>query len=379
MENNIPTRKLIARILVRFFWVMLILLICFLFGDTLLSYFLPFILAYFVASAVLMPVIKKLSGKFEHFRRFWAIVLVIAIMAIVLLIVFGIIYYLISQVSDMVKNWEFYKDTLRELASNVARLISSATNLNYDSVLNNINQLGDKVISWCTKELPGLAPTVVDSIGDYVPTVGNFFLAFLIFLMATYFICADYPIVKKGLHSVVPEGFKPQFEQIKNAAGSATFGYLKAQLIISGLVALIAYVVLLIVGQSYAILFALIIGIVDFIPLLGSSVVLIPWIIMLAFAGDFPKMIVLAILCVGLFLFRRIVEPRIVGDQTGLHPLVSLISLYIGIKIGGLLGMIAAPIVCMICVGLYRVGFFKPTVNDLKLLMSRIAEYAEMK
>ena len=81
----------------------------------------------------------------------------------------------------------------------------------------------------------------------------------------------------------------------------------------------------------------------------------------------------------GLFLFRRIVEPRIVGDQTGLHPLVSLISLYIGIKIGGLLGMIAAPIVCMICVGLYRVGFFKHTVNDLKLLMSRIAEYAEMK
>lgn len=379
MENNIPTGKLITRILIRFFWVLMVLLVCILFGDTLLSYFLPFLLAYFVAAVFLMPIIKKLSGKFEHFRRFWAIVLVIAIMAIVILILFGLIYYLISQVSDMVKNWEFYKETLNDLASNVARLVSSATNLSYESVLSNIHLLGDKVIDWCTKELPGLAPTVVDSIGDYVPTVGNFFLAFLIFLMATYFICADYPMVKKGLYSIIPEGFKPQFEQIKKAAGSATFGYIRAQLIISGLVALIAYVVLLIIGQSYGILFALIIGIVDFIPLLGSSVVLVPWIIMLAFTGEFPKMIVLAILCVGLFLFRRIVEPRIVGDQTGLHPLVSLISLYIGIKIGGLLGMIAAPLVCMIFVGLYKVGFFKPTVSDIKLLIDRLVSYAEMK
>ena len=379
MKNDISTRKLITRILIRFFWVVMILVVCILFGDTLLSYFLPFILAYFVATAFLMPVIKKLSGKFEHFRRFWAIVLVIAIMAIVILILFGLIYYLISQVSDMFKNWEFYKATLGELAENAAKLISSATNLSYETVLSNIHMIGDKLIAWGTKELPGLAPTVVDSIGDYAPTVGNFFLAFLIFLMATYFICADYPIVRKGLYSVIPEGFKPQFEQIKKAAGSATFGYIKAQLIISGLVSLIAYVVLLIIGQSYSILFALIIGIVDFIPLLGSSVVLVPWIIMLALTGDFPKMLVLAILCVGLFLFRRIVEPRIVGDQTGLHPLVSLISLYIGIKIGGIIGMIAAPIVCMICVGLYRVGFFKPTANDIKMLIDRLVSYAEMK
>lgn len=380
MDNSISTKKLIARISLRILIVAVILLICIKFGNVLMSFFLPFILAYFVSAMFLMPVIRKLSGKFEHFRRFWAIVFVVFIMAIAALILMGICYYLITQISDMVRNWEYYRNSLDDLAKTLSELISSRTSLTYDTVLNYIYSLADKVVEWVTNDLPGLAaPTLVDGISSYAPTVGNFFLGFLFFLMATYFICADYPIIRNKLKSAVPESMRPHISQIKKAAGSAAFGYVRAQFIVSGLVSLIAFTVFLIIGQNYASLFAILVGLVDFIPLLGSGAILIPWTVMLVITGNYIKAIVLCALTVALFLFRRIVEPKIVGDQTGLHPLVSLISLYIGIKFGGILGMIMAPILCMIFIGLYNVGFFKPTMDDIKLLIARASAYTEMK
>ncbi|MGN0165930.1 MAG: sporulation integral membrane protein YtvI [Lachnospiraceae bacterium] len=377
-KEEISTKKLLARIALRFLLVVVILYICFKFGRILSDFFLPFLLAYLVSAVFLIPIIRKLSGRFEHFRKFWSIVFVISIMCIAALMLGGILYYLIQQIMDMIKNWDFYLKGLEELVQSIARFVSARTNMTYETVLKYMYSLVDDIMDWATKYLPGTANAIVDSIGNYAPTIGSFFLGFLFFLMATYFICADYPIIRRKIKRVVPEGVKPHIEQIKKAAGSATFGYLKAQFIVSGMVALIAFVVLLIIGQSYAALFGLLIGFVDFIPLLGSSVILVPWIILLVVAGNYTKAVVLGILTAGLFLFRRIVEPKIVGDQTGLHPLVSLITLYIGIKCGGLIGMIITPILCMILIGLYNVGFFKPTVNDLKMLLKRATDYAEM-
>lgn len=377
-NNEISTRKLLSRLGLRLLLVVILGIICIKFGGTILNYFLPFILAYFVSSVFLMPIIRKLSGKFEHFRRFWAIVFVIFIMCIAVFLISAIVYYLFSQISDMIKNWNQYLNGLDELARSIANIVSSRTSISYESVLNYLYSVGEKIKIWATTELPGMAaPTLVDGIGNYAPTIGNFFLAFLFFMMGTYYICADYPIIRMKLKMAVPREIQPHIEQVQKAAGSATFGYLKAQFIISFMVSLIAFTVLLIIGQDYAALFAILIGVMDFIPLLGGSVILVPWIIMLLITGNHIKAIVLAILAFGIFLFRRIVEPKIVGNQTGLHPLISLITLYVGIKFGGIVGMIVMPIVCMIFIALYKVGFFKPTVNDIKLLAKRIMKYSD--
>ena len=83
-------------------------------------------------------------------------------------------------------------------------------------------------------------------------------------------------------------------------------------------------------------------------------------------------------MCVALFLFRKLAEPKVVGNHTGLNPLISLISIYVGMKLGGVLGMILAPIVCMIFVSLHGVGFFDPTVEDFKMLFHRIIDAATL-
>ena len=68
-----------------------------------------------------------------------------------------------------------------------------------------------------------------------------------------------------------------------------------------------------------------------------------------------------------LCLFRRVMEPRIVGNQTGLHPLLSLFTIYVGLRSGGVLGMVLAPVVVLIIRNLYRAGVFRTSIQDLSL------------
>ena len=62
------------------------------------------------------------------------------------------------------------------------------------------------------------------------------------------------------------------------------------------------------------------------------------------------------------------VEPKVVGDQTGLHPLLSLLAIYVGMKIGGVLAMILAPVLLLMLRNLWQAGMFHDTVRDLYLL-----------
>lgn len=377
-EREISTKKLIARLGLRILIIILSLVALFIFFGPFLKYLLPFVIAYTVSALLLMPVIKRLSGKYKHLRKIWSIILVIAIMCVAIIVITGIVYYIAKQGMELVKNREVYMHSIYSVINELADFVASRTSLKQEQLMGVVDQLIDKLSIWIKHDLPGMTPELINQISNYAPTIGSMLLGSLFFLMATYFICSDFPTINTKLRSFIPYGIRPYLKQIKDAAGSATFGYLRAQLIVSSLVALISLVVFLIVGQSYAVLFALLVGIIDFIPLLGSSVILAPWIVVLLVSGNYTKAIIYAVLTFALFLFRRIVEPKIVGEQTGLHPLVSLISLFVGIKMGGIFGMILAPIICMAVIGLGKTGFFTPTFNDIRLLSQRMAEYTGM-
>jgi predicted PurR-regulated permease PerM len=148
--------------------------------------------------------------------------------------------------------------------------------------------------------------------------------------------------------------------------------------ILSGVVTLIIFLALTIWGQDYAIIIALICGIIDLVPFFGSGTILVPWAVIELFMTSYSKALFLLILALGLFLFRKLAEPKVVGNQTGLSPLLSLITIYVGMKLGGVVGMILMPILCMMIISLYRVGFFDPTLRDLKMLFQRVIQAAKI-
>ena len=112
-------------------------------------------------------------------------------------------------------------------------------------------------------------------------------------------------------------------------------------------------------------LLALGLAILDFIPIIGSGTVMVPWAVVALFTRDFSTAVYLMVIWGVVAMFRRVAEPRFVGDQTGLSPILSLISMYVGMKLAGVLGMILGPILCLVALNICRTGLFDGLAADL--------------
>ena len=114
------------------------------------------------------------------------------------------------------------------------------------------------------------------------------------------------------------------------------------------LISTICFIGLSIINVRYALLIAVIIGIIDALPVFGSGFIIWPWCIYNLIIGNYGMTIGLIILYVVLLITRQFLEPKIIGKQIGIHPLVTLMSIYIGIKIFGVFGFIIGPCIIII-------------------------------
>ena len=374
--NTIPTKKLVLRISLRLLLILAVLLGLALIVPPLLDLFLPFILA-FIAATILAPLVQKFAKRVGGWN-FWSMLFVVLMLVAATGILVYAGYYLGSQIVDLIHSWSSIRDGITDMLNQVSQFLTDNvhfTSTDAEEYLLNFVQNG---ISWLTGKISAWAPTVVIGVGNLASGIARFLISLLFFIVGAYLMTADYPELRKRLISWVPDIIRPHMRHVKEAAGSAMFGYLRAQLILSGMVTVIIFVALLIARQPYSLLIAIAAGIIDLMPFFGSGAVLVPWGVICLLIGRVQKGIFLLILAFILFLFRKLAEPKVVGNQTGLSPLLSLIAIYVGMKIGGVAGMILCPIACMVVIGLYGMGFFTPTLNDFRLLFGRIIDAARI-
>ena len=162
-------------------------------------------------------------------------------------------------------------------------------------------------------------------------------------------------------------------EQVKTTAFGAFGGYLKAQILLSTGVFFIILAGFTITGQSYGLLLALGLSVLDFIPLVGAGTVMVPWAVIALILGNYETATALLIIWGIISIFRRFAEPKFVGDQTGLSPILSLISIYVGMKTFGVLGMIFGPIFLLVMINLAGMGIFKGVCSDAQGMVRDIS------
>ena len=117
--------------------------------------------------------------------------------------------------------------------------------------------------------------------------------------------------------------------------------------------------------QPYGLLLALGLAVLDFIPIVGAGTVMVPWAVVELITRNFSSAISLMVIWGIIALFRRAMEPKFVGDQTGLSPVLSLLSVYVGMKLGGVLGMILGPVLTLVVLNLAGMGLFRGLRADL--------------
>lgn len=143
-------------------------------------------------------------------------------------------------------------------------------------------------------------------------------------------------------------------------------GYFKAQFKIEIWIYLVLMVGLWILKVKYSLLIALLIAFLDFFPIFGTGAVLWPWALIELLAGDYRMALSLMIIWGVAQLLRQIIQPKIVGDSIGVPPVPTLFLLFIGYKIGSVLGMILAVPVGIVVLNMYEAGLFETTQNSIR-------------
>ncbi len=198
-----------------------------------------------------------------------------------------------------------------------------------------------------TRQLPGIATSILGHIPNSALTVGTA-------VISGYMISARFPDLKAWLSSRIPTAWRekvlPTLKRVRSALGSWLTAQAKLCAISFGVMCL----GFLLLRIRYAPLWALIVALVDAMPILGSGTVLLPWALIRLVQGSPAQALGLTAVYAAVAVTRSVLEPRLLGKQLGLDPLVTLAALYAGFRLWGFGGMILAPILAVITTELVK-------------------------
>ncbi len=206
-----------------------------------------------------------------------------------------------------------------------------------------------------------LAESVAARLPDAAMTVAGWlpgaFVFVTVMLLACYYLAADDGSMARALGGVwvarAPAALRDAIPPLVRRFRRLGRQYVRAYLLLGLLTFLEVFVGLSFLRIRYAFLLAWLIALVDFLPMLGTGVVLVPWGILSLLLGEVRVGIGLLILFGICTLLRQITEPHLFGRGLGLHPLVSLAAVYVGLKLGGVVGMLLAPLAAAVLKSLF--------------------------
>ncbi|GAB7387457.1 sporulation integral membrane protein YtvI [Bacillaceae bacterium] len=187
----------------------------------------------------------------------------------------------------------------------------------------------------------------------------NMLIVLIVFFIAFFLFTIRLPDLKGQFLSLFDDTMHEKVEVILDHLKAAIVGFIRAQLMISTLTYMITLAGLLILQVKYPLAIALLIILVDILPILGTGAVIVPWAVFEFVTGDLFTGTGLLILYLVITVFRRVIEPKILGNSLGIGALSALISMYLGFKLLGLAGLFLGPILVIIYRALRSVGLLE--------------------
>lgn len=166
--------------------------------------------------------------------------------------------------------------------------------------------------------------------------------------IGTYFLSSEYPKVTAFLRLQLPDGLRRRFEGMGGELRASLGGWLRAQLIMMGLTFAELTAALSLLHVRGALTVSVVTALIDALPVFGTGAVLLPWAAYCFVAGDPGRGAGLAVTWAIVSLLRSCMQAKLLGDQIGLDPAVSLFAMYVGYKVWSVAGMLTFPILAVL-------------------------------
>lgn len=305
---------------------------------------MPFIIG-FVVAAILNKPVTWMTKKLKINHKFTASVCVLVLMFLLGSLIFFGVSSAISGLQSFVSFLptlfhDFVIPSLEEVLIRLNELFES-NHIPWIEIITTNSQI---IIDSINKTVNSISNGILSSLATMITWVPNIFMQTVITIIATFFISMDYQKIQRFIQAQIPESKKGWIDRVK-----LYVGHVIPKFIVSyGLILCITFVELLIgftiLDVPYKATLAALIAVLDILPILGTGGVLIPWSIFSLINQNFTIGIGLLILYVVITIIRNIVEPRLIGKQMGLHPVLTLASMLVGLRLFGFLGLFLLPL-----------------------------------
>ncbi|WP_353854970.1 sporulation integral membrane protein YtvI [Bacillus sp. Bos-x628] len=326
----------------------------------------PFWIA-FVVSCLIHPAVCKIEEVTGMPRGFVVIIVLLLFLVaaagmmtlFVVEIISGSAYLakvLPSHLDQMINVVErFFTDKILPLYHDLTAQFNTLHAGQKESILGQIQALGDEAAA----KIGSFLSKTLELIPAFLGLLPNAAATLLFSALATFFITKDWFTLKKYGTRMFPARWMLHTRAILSELKKAITGFLKAQLLLVAMTIGIVLIGLFILKVKHALIIALCIGLVDLLPYIGSGTVFLPWIIYSVITGNLSLAIGLGILYIVVLIQRQISEPKVLSNSIGLNPLATLVSLFVGLKLFGFLGLVLGPASLVVWQAFHHAGVFR--------------------
>ncbi|MCQ2441236.1 MAG: sporulation integral membrane protein YtvI [Clostridia bacterium] len=336
--------------LVNFTFTAVITALIFFVSKFMLAYLFPFIIGV-VLSFVMQRPSAFISRKTGIKKGICSAILVTATYVLVTAVVILLIWTLISAISGMAG---VTADYLKSAAGMFESLLNSFKKMAVllpksisGTVDNMAHDFSENISEKFTAFLSGIATTTAKNLPAFL-------ISSIVTVVASFYIVKDFDKIKKFFKNFLKPTTYKNVVVIKDIVQKSILQFVLGYLLLMGITFVEMSIGLIFLRIKYAVLVAAVISLIDLLPVLGTGTVIIPWSVISFLSKDTSRGFGLLILYIIITVVRNFSEPRIIGNRVGINPLLTLITMFVGLKISGIAGMIFLPVIFIVVITFYK-------------------------
>lgn len=212
------------------------------------------------------------------------------------------------------------------------------------ALISALEMLMESLLSAAKNLISYISSLAVNMVSNVATGVPSLILSMLAMIFSTIFVVSDYERITAFVSENTPQSVKKILKNVKEYLTNTLFVVIRSYALIMLLTFTELSILFAVFGIDNAILKASLIALVDILPILGTGGVMIPWAVISLVLGHTGLGIRLFVIYAIVTVVRNYVEPKIVGTQLGLHPIITLISMFIGLRLFGFFGLFGLPV-----------------------------------
>lgn len=329
------------------------------------KYFLPLVIGIVIA-ILIDPIVTYIERKIEFDRGTITVVVLSAIfclMGYISLLVFARFTFELARLINFLPTQRSYFNTLID---NIYLFLLNFFAKIPEDVLAYLKANLNQILSTISGSLTNLYSFLVNKIGMVPNIFINVFVIIIFVFLFSYFLTKDKDKIMNVISSLLPEQLHEKVKSVQLELVFSFFRLIKAQMILVFVSTIITVLGLYTLRVDYALTLGIICGLLDIMPLFGPSLIFIPWIIYLIVVGNVNLAIGLLVLYIIIIGSRQMLQAKIIGQNLGIDPLLTLLSIYLGINLFGWKGLFVGPLVVVIVRALLHSGIIPPLNKPTK-------------